>query len=130
MSNRGARHDKSRWIEAVRTLLAEGIGDAIKREQTAFDSLAAAGVDTVLFGAGGLGRKTLLGLRAVGREPLAFSDNNSQLWDTSVEGIPVLSPEVAALRYGRRATFVLTVWARLVLVCYAVSQHRTPKEQP
>ena len=36
----------------------------------------------VLFGVGPLGRRTAIGLRTQGIEPLAFVDNNSKLWQT------------------------------------------------
>ncbi len=62
------------------------------------------------FGAGGLGRKTLAGLREVGVEPLAFADNNPALWGGEVDGLPVLSPRDAAHKYGRQAAFVITIW--------------------
>jgi FkbM family methyltransferase len=64
----------------------------------------------VLFGAGGLGRKTLAGLRQVGIEPLAFADNNPALWGKSVEGLPVLSLPEAGQRFGTTAAFVCTIW--------------------
>jgi FkbM family methyltransferase len=79
-----------------------------------FDELAGTGNPSlVLLGAGGLGRRTLAGLRRHGVEPLAFADNNSAAWGGSVEGIPVLSPAEAAERYGDSAVFVITVWGAL-----------------
>jgi FkbM family methyltransferase len=45
-----------------------------------------------------------------GIEPIAFTDNDARLWNTSVEGVEVLSPEVAARRYGGQASFVITIW--------------------
>ncbi len=63
-----------------------------------------------MFGAGHVGRKTLTGLRKAGIEPLAFIDNDARLWNTSVEGVEVLSPEEAARRHGDQATFVITIW--------------------
>jgi FkbM family methyltransferase len=65
----------------------------------------------VLFGAGGVGRKTLAGLRSIGIEPLAFADNNSSLWGTSIEGLRVLSPEAAVDEFADRAAFVVTILA-------------------
>jgi FkbM family methyltransferase len=64
----------------------------------------------VLFGAGGLGRMTLAGLRKVGIEPLAFSDNNNTLWGTVIDDVKVLSPADAAKRFGSKASFVVTIW--------------------
>ena len=64
----------------------------------------------VLFGAGGLGRKLLQGIRAEGIEPLAFCDNNQDLWGRSVEGVPVLSPANAGIEFGATALFIVCVW--------------------
>lgn len=92
-------------------LFAEGEAEATARERTAFDLMAGPPKDLiVLFGAGRVGRKTLAGLRKAGIEPIAFADNDACLWNTSVEGAKVLSPEEAARRYGDQATFVITIW--------------------
>jgi len=96
---------------ALEELFAEGEAGAMARERSAFDLLAGPSKDRiVLFGAGNLGRKTLAGLRQVGIEPVAFTDNNARLWNTHVNGMPVLSPDEAAGRYGNEATFVITIW--------------------
>ncbi len=92
-------------------LLGEDIEQACQREMSAFDALAAPlGRSIVLFGAGNLGRRTLAGLRAVGIEPLALADNNRKLWDSTVEGLQVLSPQHAAETFGSKAVFVVTIW--------------------
>ena len=97
--------------EQIDALLAEGISGAIERERTEFDKLTGRFKDSlVLFGARKLGRKTLAGLRAAGIEPLAFTDNNTGLWGVSIDGLPVLSPQDAARRFGPEAAFVITVW--------------------
>jgi FkbM family methyltransferase len=72
-----------------------------------FDRLSD-GRDIVLMGAGGLGRRTLAGLRRHGVEPLAFADNGKR--GTTLDGLPVLSPEAAAREFGPRAAFVVTIW--------------------
>jgi len=92
-------------------LFAEGEAAAKARERSVFDLTAGPSKNLiVLFGAGHFGRKTLSGLRKLGIEPVAFMDNDSRLWNTSVEGVQVLSPEEAARRHGETATFVITVW--------------------
>jgi FkbM family methyltransferase len=68
------------------------------------------GRDIVLMGAGGLGRRTLAGLRRHGVEPLAFADNGLGKRDTALDGLPILSPEAAARKFGRQAAFVVTIW--------------------
>ena len=99
---------------ALEELLSESVAGAKQREQTAFDELAGpCGASLVLFGAGGLGRRTLAGLRRHGVEPVAFADNNRAAWGRSLEGVPVLAPADAARRYGGSAVFVVTVWGAL-----------------
>lgn len=95
-------------------LFAEGADGARKREHCAFDQLASPYANTVvLFGAGGLGRRTLAGLRKHGVEPVAFMDNNPAAWGHEIEGVPVLAPEAGARRYGKSAVFVVTIWGAL-----------------
>lgn len=92
-------------------LLSEELSAMREREASSFDAAAAPFEnDLVLFGAGGLGRKTLKGLRQVGVEPIAFADNNSALWHQTVEGVNVLPPAEAARQHGSRAAFVVTIW--------------------
>lgn len=63
----------------------------------------------VLFGTGGLGRTILHGLR--GRADVqAFSDNDPARWNTSVDGVPILSPHEARDKFGDTATFVIAIW--------------------
>jgi FkbM family methyltransferase len=64
----------------------------------------------VLFGAGHLGRAALSGLRRIGIEPAAWADNNPRLHGTLVEGLPVLSAAAASEKFGRTATFVVTIY--------------------
>lgn len=93
-------------------LLARHSLDALRRrEATAFDeAVGPLGGNLVLFGAGHLGRRFLAGLRSLGLEPLAFTDNDRTLWSTTVDGVPVLPPAEAARRFGTSAAFVVTIW--------------------
>jgi FkbM family methyltransferase len=80
-------------------------------ERRAFDEAAHPyGGRIVIYGAGGLGQRTLEGLRANGMEALAFADRNSSLWGCSIQGLPVLSVENATHRFGSDAVFVIAVW--------------------
>ena len=98
-------------IVALEELFAEGEAGATARERSAFDLMAGPSkAPIVLFGAGRVGRKTVTGLRKAGIEPIAFVDNDARLWNTSVEGVKVLSPAEAAKRHGDQATFVITIW--------------------
>ena len=79
---------------ALHETLSEEVSDARIRKDAALDvALADFGHRLVLFGAGNFGRQALERLRARGVEPLAFSDNNSRLWGTQIDGVLVLSPE-------------------------------------
>jgi FkbM family methyltransferase len=100
------------YIDAVlREVQSESESATIERESTMFDRAAGnAGKSLVLFGAGYLGKQALRGLRQAGLEPLCFADNNPTLWNTSVEGLPVLSPDDAVRRYGQSACFIVTVY--------------------
>ncbi|MEH2386624.1 MAG: FkbM family methyltransferase [Nostoc sp.] len=97
--------------EQLENLLSEELDSVIKREQESFDKLAEPFEKSiVLFGSGQLGRKTLAGLRKLGIEPLAFADNNPELWHKSIDNLLVLSPKEAADRFGDKAVFVVTIW--------------------
>lgn len=91
--------------------LDESVETARRREQSAFDELASPFERSlVLFGAGGLGKRTLAGLRRVGIEPRAFCDNSPSLWGRRVEGVPVYSPQDAAERFRANCAFLITIW--------------------
>jgi FkbM family methyltransferase len=93
-------------------LLAETVEAACQRESAFYDERTkGAGREVVLFGAGSLGRSILRGLRTVGIEPVAFSDNNPGSWGQQVDGLTVLAPEEAARRYGARGVFVVTIFS-------------------
>jgi FkbM family methyltransferase len=97
--------------ELVQGLLAEGMEAARERERHAFDELAGDVSDSIiLFGAGGLGRRCLAGLRRSGLEPQAFADNNPRLWNTEIDGLRVLPPAEAAKRFSKTSVFVITIW--------------------
>jgi FkbM family methyltransferase len=86
--------------------------DAVRaRERSAFDDLASPlSEKLVLFGAGPLGKGILAGLRKAGVEPLAFADNNRDLWHKQVMGLSVLPAPEAVEIHGQTACFVVTVY--------------------
>ncbi len=95
----------------LRELLQEDVGAAKLRAQRAYDRQADShGKAIVLFGAGGLGRKTLRGLRAIGQEPLVFCDSNSANQGRQIDGLDVVTPAEAARKFGDRAVFLVTIW--------------------
>jgi FkbM family methyltransferase len=95
----------------LRELLEGDEGRFQARERALLDRLAAPlAKPPVLFGAGRLGRIALAGLRRAGVNPPALADNNPALWGREVDGLPVLSPQDAADRFGADAPFVVTIY--------------------
>ena len=92
-------------------LLTGSPASKAREEALAFDAMSRGRDESiVLFGAGGLGRRALAGCRAYGVEPLAFVDNSPERQGTTIDGMRVLAPEVAANEFGKRAVFVVTIW--------------------
>ena len=97
--------------DQLRDLLARDETLVRTWERGMFDLLTGDKADRlVLCGAGGLGRKTLAGLRCLGIEPMAFADNNPDLRGQSVEGVHVYGAKEAAQKFGDDAAFVVTIW--------------------
>jgi len=102
---------RDQHAESLERLLAESVPDAMARESSRYRDLAGdPSRPVVLLGSGGLGRRTLSGLRAIGREVVAFTDNSPSRWGSEVDGVPVISPDDAARRYGESAVFVVSIW--------------------
>jgi FkbM family methyltransferase len=98
-------------LDELNQLLDRDLAEIQAWERGYFDELAGSRADRlVLCGAGGLGRKTLAGLRQLGIEPLAFTDNDSRKWGQNIEGVEILSPEAAIAKFSSTATFIITVW--------------------
>ncbi len=97
---------------ALKMLFREDPREIRERERTAFSRLAAPFDEraAVLFGCGGLGQKTLAGLKRSGFKPLAFADNAAGTWGRCVRGLRVFSPREAARRFGQNAVFIVTIW--------------------
>ena len=95
---------------SLEEIFSEPLAHVLEREEGALNRLLAnrAG-QCVVFGAGSMGRRAIACLRRIGAHPVAVSDNNPSLWGTSVEGIPVLPPEIAAERFGAVAHFFIAV---------------------
>ncbi len=97
--------------EQLQELLAEPLASVKEREVSALEkSLSSVENRVVIFGAGNLGRRTAAALRKIGVRPLAFSDNNPRVWNTEIEGCPVLSPQEAARQFGGDALFIVAIW--------------------
>lgn len=86
--------------------------DPIRKAQTRIfeENLAGTANSLILCGAGLLGRRTLGCLRGIGIEPLVWVDNRSCLWNQTIEGLIVMSPEEAIRRHGASSIFVVTVF--------------------
>ena len=90
---------------------SESFEAARAREKSAFAHFAGQNENRlILFGAGPLGRLVLQGLKQAGLRPIAFADNNERLWETDIEGVPVLAPSTAADLYRDSACFVVTIY--------------------
>jgi FkbM family methyltransferase len=106
-----AGSDLEQLEDILRRIETEPPDTVRARERSKFDDLASPlGEKLVLFGAGPLGRGVLAGLRKAGVEPLAFADNNRDLWHREVMGLTVLPPTEAAELYGKTACFVVTIY--------------------
>jgi FkbM family methyltransferase len=89
---------------------SESIAHVKRRESTVLDRLLAeTNRQCVVFGAGSMGRRALAALHGMGVHPFSFADNNPALWGKSVEGVPILSPEDAAERFGEDAVFFIAI---------------------
>jgi len=99
------------YKKRLKDFLSEDVSAAVDRERSEFDRLAAPHGDRiVLWGAGGIGRKTLAGLRRAGIEPLTFADSFADSGAPPIDGLQVLNPEEAVTKFGDNATFVITIW--------------------
>jgi FkbM family methyltransferase len=98
--------------QRLETLLAEGRASVLKREDEALESrIGSLDKPFVLFGAGHFGRKVLKKLGTIGKRPVAFVDNNSNLWGTDIQGVPILSPVEAARQFDASSLGVITtIW--------------------
>lgn len=104
-------------------VLSESVARVKRRERMQLDQLLAdRHGECVLFGAGSMGRRALAGLRDLGVEPRAFSDNNPLLWGTHIDGLPVLAPDLAVRRFGADAHFFITI--RNEAHCYRDTQQQ------
>jgi FkbM family methyltransferase len=99
-------------LQSLLSHLLSEPADAVRaRVAGEFDRLAAPFEERlVISGTGYLGKLALAGLRSAGIQPLAFCDNNRELWGKSVDGLAVLSPQEAAALYRENAAFVAAIY--------------------
>jgi FkbM family methyltransferase len=103
--------DMPTTVSELAPLFNEPIAEVRWREENALEELLNSRQRrVVLFGAGTLGKRALELLKGIQCQVLAFSDNNTASWESSVGALPVLSPQVAAKMYGDNALFLVTIW--------------------
>ena len=101
----------SSFESKLEEILNQDVSSVVNAQRAALEQLLAeTGECYVLFGAGRLGQVTLSGLRRAGIEPVAFADNNPKLWNTTINGVRVFSPQEAADQFKQKAIFVITVY--------------------
>jgi len=78
--------------------------------------------DVVMFGSGYLGRHVYRDLDALPFNVVAFVDNDSTLWGSSIDGLEILSPEDAVARFGQDALWLITIYtnSRVIEQCRAL----------
>ncbi len=91
-------------------LLQETPHLALDRERRAFDQRTGGRKQIIIFGAGRLGRSLRAILSDTDLVPAAYADNNPETWGTTIDELPVLSPEQAARQYSKNAVFVVAIW--------------------
>ncbi|MBE3144178.1 MAG: hypothetical protein IMZ61_09685 [Planctomycetes bacterium] len=105
-------HLENRPDAELDALLGEDPASVLERECGLFDKLVSPfEASYIIFGAGGLGRRTAAGLRRLGIEPLAFSDNNKNLCGNNIDGLAVLPPDEAVRKFGLKAAFIVSIWS-------------------
>ncbi len=96
--------------QTLQELFSEpGSSVRLRERNTLHELLEQRGRRCVVFGAGSMGRRSLLALASIGVQPLAVCDNNPDLWGMRVDDTPVLSPAAAAERFGQDAAFFVAV---------------------
>ncbi len=83
---------------------------AVERRRLDITRRIAGRTDVVLFGAGNLGRQVFRDIASLPFTPVAFVDNNTSIQGSEVEGLEVLGPDAAAMRFGPSALWLITVY--------------------
>src|ERR1700733_1321638 len=73
------------------------------------ESVGGGSTRVVIFGSGHLGKLVLAGATGAGLNVLAFTDNNPAKWGQCIEGIAIISPQIAVHRYSNEAFFVAAI---------------------
>jgi FkbM family methyltransferase len=102
--------------EEVAALVAGGWQEQHRRRIAEIEARVGTRGELLLFGAGYLGRHALQELKQSAFRPAAFVDNGERLWGEDVDGLPVLSPHDAQVRYGDDAVWLITVYTNSAVV--------------
>lgn len=100
-------------------LLGPNWSEEAARRRSEITARVGGRTDLVLFGTGYLGRHVLSDLERMPFTPVAFVDNNPDLWGSEILGLEVLSPEDAKARFGDRALWLITIYtnSRVIEQC-------------
>jgi len=101
--------EETNLSERLTQLLNEPLESINHREKTTFDSITKNVRDVLIFGAGNVGRKALIGLRSNGYNVLGFVDNNSKIHGTKIDQINIFSPKDAFERFGDDVAIVIGI---------------------
>ncbi len=109
-NTRSAVLDKENAFDALLSELSESDLPAIvDRAREALLS-GACPRDIVIFGSGALGRLLLESARQARVAVCAFADNKATKWATRIDGVPIMSPAEAVIRFNDTAAFVIGVF--------------------
>lgn len=82
----------------------------------------------ILFGAGREGKKACDILKACNKKIIAWCDNNKNLWGTTLEGIPVISPAMLINDY-REQTVIITPRNGILEICQQLLMMEFPRDK-
>jgi FkbM family methyltransferase len=83
--------------------------EALRRESSEFDRIAAGASKVVLVGSGPRSQLALAGAISAGFDVIAYTDNNPARHGLK-DGIPVMSPQEAVARFNDDAMFLVTIY--------------------
>ncbi len=64
----------------------------------------------LLYGSGFLGRKALIGFKKLGLRPLAFIDDNENIYGNKIDGLKILSLNDVITNYSKDIIVIVTIW--------------------
>jgi FkbM family methyltransferase len=101
---------KDHLLKKLEALLNQSAADVKLREKTAFDKELQGNKNVLIFGAGGLGKKSARILNKAGYNICGFIDNNWKDKGSDCDGIKVYSPREAWKKYGKSVGVVVGIY--------------------